>query len=619
MSVEYSVIIPVYNNLKECTLPCLSSIEEYTDLDPNRLEIIIVANGCTDGTNEYIQKLKSPFISKIFPNPLGYTKAINEGIKLSNGNFIIVMNNDVVLLSQKKNEWLEILRKPFDDDPLVGVTGPLKAGIIPKKREKESIIFFLAMFKRELYNKIGPFDEIFSPGSGEDYDFCIKATNLGYKLVQVPNESLKDGFDPVENIGIAVGQFPIYHRGEKTVHKIKDWDNIIKRNSKILSERYNCIITLGAVSDDEEIEILEKNNVNIEYNSEWDVTAYTSTKDRYFSTLPSMLLSIINQTLLPKKIVIFDDGEQKNLTEYGLYQNIFSLIEAKNIKWEVIFGQKKGQVFNHQTMLEIAQTPFIWRIDDDDYVEPNVLETLLSHFKKDNSIGLVGCLVIDPKIRKNLPILASNKIEDIYLGMNIQWYLHEEKRIIDVDHLYNSFLINVDIGRKSGGYFTNLSPACHREETIFSYRIKRAGYRVVVDNSMIIWHLKESQGGIRAYSRNPEFWNYDEKQFSKIMAEWNIVPNKYKFIVLENGAGDHVAFKFILPKVREKFNDHKLILATCYPEIFDDESDITQISISEANDIFHGDLSPFNVYKFMIDHNWNKSLSEAFEALYLGG
>lgn len=628
--MKYSLIIPMYNNLESCTKPCIDSIKEYTILDPNFIEIILVANGCTDGTNTFIYNLEEPYFKKlIFSDPLGYTKAVNEGMREARGEYIILMNNDIVLLPQEKNTWLKMLTDPFDLDPTVGVTGPLKAPAI-KNREKESIIFFLAMFKKELYEKIGPLDEIFSPGSGEDYDFCIKAANLGYKLVQVPDEHLSHGFVEEDNNTVAMGGFPIYHKAEQTVHKLSGWDDVIKRNSKILSNRYNCIITLGEVHDEhptykgpdilkEEKTIVEPTMDNRDLieiiREDLAVTAYTSTKDRYFTTLPTMITSIANQTLLPKKLIIFDDGEQKNLLEESVYKNLFSLLSAKGIEWTVLFGQRKGQVYNHQAMLEIAETPLIWRIDDDDAPEANVLEILVEHFSHNPNLGAVSCQIIDPKVNKILSPIASNKIEDIYMGMNIQWYHHEKKRTLSVDHLYNSFVINVEHGRKVGGYFTDLSPACHREETIFTYKMKRAGFDILFDPLATIWHLREDTGGIRSYNNHPEFWEYDEKQFSKFMQEWEIKPSKFKFAVLENGAGDHIAFKFILPEFREKYKDHKIILATCYPDIFADE-DVTQISIAEAHEIFQ-DLSQFNIYKFMIDNNWKQSVSDAYRKMYL--
>jgi glycosyltransferase involved in cell wall biosynthesis len=42
-------------------------------------EIIVISNGCIDGTKEYLDS--KPVKSLYFDSPLGYPKAVNEGIE----------------------------------------------------------------------------------------------------------------------------------------------------------------------------------------------------------------------------------------------------------------------------------------------------------------------------------------------------------------------------------------------------------------------------------------------------------------------------------------------------------------------------------------------------------
>lgn len=65
-----SIIIPTYNHLEDCLKPCLESIIKNTDLTD--LEVIVVANGCTDGTKEYVESLGDSFKLLWFDEPLGY-------------------------------------------------------------------------------------------------------------------------------------------------------------------------------------------------------------------------------------------------------------------------------------------------------------------------------------------------------------------------------------------------------------------------------------------------------------------------------------------------------------------------------------------------------------------
>jgi hypothetical protein len=78
------------------------------------------------------------------------------------------------------------------------------------------------------------------------------------------------------------------------------------------------------------------------------------------------LQAIALQTRPPNKILIYDDGDHKDVREHPVYKHILSLLMRRNIPWEVVFSPKLGQVACHQMALEKAQTDYIWRIDDDE-------------------------------------------------------------------------------------------------------------------------------------------------------------------------------------------------------------------------------------------------------------
>ena len=96
---KYSVVIPTYNHLDDFLKPCLQSIVKYTNL--NNTEVIVVANGCVDSTADYVRDLSNTYPSIKLINEkegLGYTKATNIGIKASLGEYVVLLNNDTVLL-----------------------------------------------------------------------------------------------------------------------------------------------------------------------------------------------------------------------------------------------------------------------------------------------------------------------------------------------------------------------------------------------------------------------------------------------------------------------------------------------------------------------------------------
>lgn len=222
-----SIIITTYNHLEDNLKPCIESIKKYTDL--NTVEVIVVANGCKDGTEDYVRSLGEPFKVLSFEEPLGYPKANNEGMMVSDGEYIVLLNDDTVILD---SIWIHLLRDPFFRDPYIGISGPVKFTWDCGGVEKRAIAFWCCMFKRSLVEKIGYLDEIFYPGMGEDGDYSIRAELAGYKLVQVPVDTETKFGEP---LGI---DFPIWHKGNGTFTDSFIKNDAIKNNNIILIERY---------------------------------------------------------------------------------------------------------------------------------------------------------------------------------------------------------------------------------------------------------------------------------------------------------------------------------------------------------------------------------------------
>jgi hypothetical protein len=283
------------------------------------------------------------------------------------------------------------------------------------------------------------------------------------------------------------------------------------------------------------------------------------------------------------------------------FQSCFELFNNKGITFQVIYGQRRGQHISHQTIQDTAKTDWVWRIDDDEIPEPNVLKILTSGV--DKRVGAIGGLVLLPGAPE-VPPNASNRIDNLSLP-NLQWFTYPMDVTMNVDHLHSTFLYR----RGFEKFNPYLSPAAHREETLFTYGLKRQGFRVLVDTEAITWHFRNGQGGIRSHN-NPQFWEDDDRIFREQLNEWGVNGFQPKPIVLDCGKGDHVIVKSLLPELKRKYK--KLILATCYPDVFEGEE---QISIADARMRF-GNLDRFNVYRFLIDEHWTGSLQSAYRRLF---
>jgi len=222
--VKNSIIIPTYNKLS-LLKTCIESIIDHTDL--TNTEVIIVSNGCKDGTIEYVSNLDPSFKLIQWPEPIGYPNAVNMGICASKGEYIILLNNDVKLLS---NTWLPLLIDPFITKQSAGVTGLVK----DLWNNKPWVIFFCASVKKEVFNKVGLLDITFTPGTGEDVDFCLRAGAAGYTIHQIPEQVLPSD---ANNHNMKHGPFPIWHIGAATFNGL-DVADVTTKSRNILLERY---------------------------------------------------------------------------------------------------------------------------------------------------------------------------------------------------------------------------------------------------------------------------------------------------------------------------------------------------------------------------------------------
>ena len=142
--VETSIIIPFYNMgfyLREC-LKSVFSQQHYRNF-----EIIIVDNASEDGTKEWI-RVHYPECRLISNRQnLGFSKAVNQGISISKGEYILVLNADVTLESRCLFHLNDAVKKNRN----IGMAG----GVIlyPDKKTIYSCGLFLSKARR-VYNRL---------------------------------------------------------------------------------------------------------------------------------------------------------------------------------------------------------------------------------------------------------------------------------------------------------------------------------------------------------------------------------------------------------------------------------------------------------------------------------
>lgn len=208
LKAEISIIIPVFNQF-ELTMKCLASIKGRADA--KNCEIIIIDDCSTDETTKIEDKVKNITIIKNKTRK-GYLKNCNIAVKAAKGRFIYLLNNDTQILPGA----VENLKLLLENDDKCGAAGSKliypdgklqSAGskIMPDGdtvpighfknpldsefnviREVDFCCGASLMIKKELWERLGGLDELFSPGYYEETDFCFRLKNAGYKTFYQP-------------------------------------------------------------------------------------------------------------------------------------------------------------------------------------------------------------------------------------------------------------------------------------------------------------------------------------------------------------------------------------------------------------------------------------------------
>ena len=202
---KVSVVVLCYNNL-EFTKSCLKSLLGAGTY--SNLELILVDNDSTDGTQKFLQELEAKYENvELIANQenLGFSAGNNIGIKAATGDYIILLNNDTYTTPG----WVFGLIRHLRRNPELGLIGPVtnnignEAKIDIRYADMESmfikafqytsmhkgdllyvstVAFFCVAFSRELVDKVGLLDEQFGQGFFEDDDFCRRVSDAGYNI-----------------------------------------------------------------------------------------------------------------------------------------------------------------------------------------------------------------------------------------------------------------------------------------------------------------------------------------------------------------------------------------------------------------------------------------------------
>jgi len=215
--MQLSIIILTHNS--EQDIPgCLNSL--YENLKHITHEVIIIDNGSSDETINIIANNYPDVILIKNRRNKGVAAARNQGIQHSKGNYILILDDDTIilpnsiskllsflnqnkecglcaplLLNQDRTIQINALRYPFLFEKLKRILNNLLRKGIPSSYqteienkqifEPEYVIGAVQLINRKVFEEVGLLDESVFYGP-EDADFCLRIKQHNWKIYCLP-------------------------------------------------------------------------------------------------------------------------------------------------------------------------------------------------------------------------------------------------------------------------------------------------------------------------------------------------------------------------------------------------------------------------------------------------
>ena len=221
MSIELSVVIINWNT-KAALESCLKSI--YKNVPFCDYEIILIDNASQDGSAEMVKNKFPQVIVRKNTSNYGFAKACNQGIALSKGQYVLLMNADILILENTFENLLHFAQaRPnahifgcrilnpdrtlhqscfmFPSVLNILICGMRLNRLFPQnrffgradmtwwnardERRVQVVKGCFMLIRRNLFSIIGVLDEDYFMYS-EESDFCYRSQKAGYDVLFTP-------------------------------------------------------------------------------------------------------------------------------------------------------------------------------------------------------------------------------------------------------------------------------------------------------------------------------------------------------------------------------------------------------------------------------------------------
>jgi O-antigen biosynthesis protein len=212
--MPHSTVVIVNWDGRHLLAECLPSVIETARCAGGEHDILVVDNGSTDGSAEFVRQNFPTVRILTLDRNYGFSEGNNRGAACAVSNFVVLLNNDMIV----DRDFLRPLLSSFSDPSVFAVTsqiffedtarrreetGKTRArfrdgafylwhdDISPADEQRETIPVFWAgggscAIDRDKFLEIGGFDSLYYPFYVEDTDLSYQAWKRGWKCAIAP-------------------------------------------------------------------------------------------------------------------------------------------------------------------------------------------------------------------------------------------------------------------------------------------------------------------------------------------------------------------------------------------------------------------------------------------------
>jgi len=377
-----SVVIPVYNVESKYLKECIDSIlnQYYQNFE------ICLADDCSSNketleTLKYYEK-KDNRIKVIYRKENGHiSEASNSALKISNGEFIAMMDNDDIIPKNALYEMVKVLNKNpeidfiYTDEDKIDLDGKrcepnFKSDYAPDSLLSSNYFCHFTLLRKDILEEIGGWRKGFE--GAQDYDLFLRFVEKTNRIYHIPKI--------------------LYHWRKIPGSTSMDIDNknyAIERGKLALEESLKRRKIKGKVEIHEKIPYYK---IRYEYDKESKVSILIPTRD-YAKTLNCCLQSIYKKTSYKNYEVIIINNQSKEKETFDLFEKY----KTKYSNFKVIDVNTE---FNFSNLCNVgvknAVGDYIVLLNNDtELITKNWLEIMIGYASQKH-IGTVGVKLYYP-------------------------------------------------------------------------------------------------------------------------------------------------------------------------------------------------------------------------------